>query len=71
MSTDSCRSCRRPIQWVEGIGWLHDELPQYAAEPITCEQPVPVCLYRTCPVSAESSAGCTCVSGKPPAQVQP
>lgn len=62
MSTQSCRSCRRPIQWLPGVGWLHGELPQYAAQPITCTKPVPVCLYGTCRLSAESSAGCTCVS---------
>lgn len=39
----SCRHCRRPIAFVEGVGWLHDELPKYAHEPITCEsaQPLP------------------------------
>lgn len=37
----ACRNCRRPIQFVTGIGWLHDELPQYAHEPITCDNPQP------------------------------
>lgn len=38
----ACRNCRRPIHWVDGIGWLHGELPQYAHEPITCEIAHPV-----------------------------
>lgn len=39
---DSCRNCRRPIQFVNVIGWLHCELPRYAHEPITCEWAHPV-----------------------------
>jgi hypothetical protein len=39
---ESCRNCRRPIHWVDGIGWLHGELPQYAHEPITCMTAHPV-----------------------------
>lgn len=35
LRTNACRNCHRPISLVEGIGWLHEELPQYADEPIT------------------------------------
>ena len=38
----ACRNCRRPIYLVQGIGWLHGELPQYAGEPITCETAQPM-----------------------------
>jgi len=47
-----CRNCRRPIHLVDGIGWLHGELPQYAHEPITCTYAHPVsCEHRkgACP----------------------
>jgi hypothetical protein len=43
----ACRNCRRPLYWSEATGWLHGELPQYAHEPITCENPVPVCSPRS------------------------
>jgi hypothetical protein len=36
-----CRNCIRPIVLVAGVGWLHDELPKYAHQPITCTVPVP------------------------------
>ena len=39
---DACRSCRRPIEWVPGVGWLHGELPQYAHVDIGCSYPHPV-----------------------------
>lgn len=39
---DACRNCRRPIRLVGDIGWLHEELPQYAHEEITCEYAHPV-----------------------------
>ncbi|MER6575797.1 hypothetical protein [Nonomuraea sp. NPDC001023] len=39
---DSCRNCIRPIVWVGGVGWLHDELPKYAHEDITCDYAHPV-----------------------------
>lgn len=42
----ACRNCRRPLHWSDATGWLHDELPQYAHEPITCERPHPVCDGR-------------------------
>lgn len=32
----ACANCRRPLAWVQNIGWLHGELPQYAHEPIGC-----------------------------------
>lgn len=38
----ACSNCRRPLEWVEGIGWLHSELPQYAGEPMTCGVAEPV-----------------------------
>lgn len=28
---------------MDGVGWLHGELPQYAHEPITCNNAEPVC----------------------------
>lgn len=28
MADEACRNCRRPIHWVDGIGWLHGELPR-------------------------------------------
>jgi len=39
---NACQSCRRPIELIKNVGWLHAELPQYAAEPITCDRAVPV-----------------------------
>lgn len=48
--TDACQNCRRPIHWMDGVGWLHGELPQYAGEPITCTIPHPVsCPHRSSP----------------------
>lgn len=45
--SETCRNCRRPIHWIDGIGWLHGELPQYAGEPITCETAHPSgCKHR-------------------------
>ena len=38
----ACRNCRRPLFDVEGVGALHGELPQYAHEPMTCTNPIPV-----------------------------
>lgn len=43
---DACRYCRRPVVFVLGVGWLHDELPQYAHHELTCESAVPVDEYR-------------------------
>jgi hypothetical protein len=55
MTESACRNCRRPIFFVEGIGWLHGELPQYAHQPITCEFAHPVeCKHRIdapCPLT--------------------
>lgn len=48
MAGFACRNCRRPLAWVAGIGWLHEELPRYAHEPITCGFAAPVCEYRRC-----------------------
>jgi RNA polymerase subunit RPABC4/transcription elongation factor Spt4 len=42
LDRNACRSCRRPIQKLAGIGWVHGELPQYAHEQPTCDNPVPV-----------------------------
>lgn len=42
LATNACRNCRRPISYVDGIGWLHEELPQYAHEESTCSIPFPV-----------------------------
>ena len=58
MTAFACRNCRRPIERVEGVGWLHGELPQYAHEPITCEDPHPSgCTHRLdapCPLDRTS-----------------
>lgn len=51
LDRNACRNCRRPIALLARIGWVHDELPKYADEPITCTKPVPV-EYR-CPVCGE------------------
>lgn len=59
-SPDACRNCRRPIHWVEGIGWLHGELPQYAHEPITCGEAYPVCEYRKCDHGGGPDPTCAC-----------
>ena len=48
LDTNACGNCRRPIELVKGIGWLHAELPQYAHEAITCDRAVPV--DPRCPV---------------------
>jgi hypothetical protein len=49
----ACRNCRRPLVWLEGVGWLHAELPQYAHEPIGCDIAHPAsCKHpaiRPCP----------------------
>lgn len=42
IDNNACRHCRRPIEKLEDIGWVHGELPQYAGELITCERPQPV-----------------------------
>lgn len=42
----ACRNCRRPLHWLPEIGWLHGELPQYAARELTCERAEPVCSPR-------------------------
>lgn len=36
----ACANCRRPIHYVEHVGWLHGELPQYAHEDNTCTRAV-------------------------------
>lgn len=59
----ACRNCRRPLHWLHGVGWLHGELPQYAHEPITCTNAVPVCEYRACDHTAsgpDEACGCRC-----------
>ncbi len=38
----ACRNCRRPLHWVDDIGWLHGEAAAYAHEPIACAIPHPV-----------------------------
>lgn len=42
LRSNACRNCRRPVYLVEGVGWMHGELPQYAHEPMTCSNPHPV-----------------------------
>lgn len=42
LDRNACRSCRRPIELLKNIGWLHAELPQYAHEQNTCERAFPV-----------------------------
>jgi hypothetical protein len=39
----ACRNCRGPLHWVDGPGWLHGTLPQYAHEDGTCANAKPVC----------------------------
>lgn len=48
LDSNSCRNCRRRIQLLAGVGWMHTELPKYAHEPITCTLPVPT--DSRCPV---------------------
>lgn len=68
MAADACKNCRRPIHWLPGVGWLHDELPQYADQPITCTNAIPVCEYWACdhselPYGADGpdgACGCRC-----------
>lgn len=71
--TDACRNCRRPLYWVEGVGWLHGELPQYAHEPIRCNHPKPVCRVRACDhVDSGPDPDCDCVChGGPGVRVKP
>lgn len=38
----ACANCRRPVQWVDGVGWLHGSLPQYAGEPAAGDPAEPV-----------------------------
>jgi hypothetical protein len=42
LDRNACRSCRRPIELIKGIGWLHGELPQYAHETPSCDKAAPV-----------------------------
>lgn len=42
MDRNACRNCRRPIELLRNIGWVHGELPQYAHEAPTCDRAVPV-----------------------------
>jgi hypothetical protein len=60
LTTSSCRNCRRPVHWLEGIGWLHGELPQYAHLPMTCEIAHPVEHGPRCmcdkPLTAEEAS---------------
>lgn len=51
----SCRNCRRPIHWLDGIGWLHGELPTQLDRPFTCENAHPVCSPRP---FAKADPGC-------------
>lgn len=51
ISENACRNCRRPISYLRGIGWVHEELPQYAHEESTCGVPYPVDWH--CPVCDE------------------
>lgn len=37
----SCKNCIRPIAYVVEVGWVHDEIPEYAAEPIGCSVAAP------------------------------
>lgn len=45
----SCLNCRRPIAYLMlgGAGWVHDELPRYAGQLITCQHPEPADLRCT------------------------
>lgn len=65
MAVDACRNCRRPIYWLPGVGWLHGELPQYAADPITCENAHPVCLYAACDHGVGPDPDCPCRCHRP------
>lgn len=42
----ACANCRRPLEWVESVGWLHAELPQYAHEPPLSDPAEPVHLRQ-------------------------
>lgn len=57
LPSSSCRNCRRPIEWVGGVGWVHGEHPRYAADPITCAVAHPVeCRHHmdaACPLTPE------------------
>lgn len=64
---DACRNCRRPIHWLDGIGWLHGELPQYAGEPITCGRPEPVCSPRPFTTATPGCEGYHLAAGPDPA----
>lgn len=52
---NACRNCRRPIQKLTDIGWVHGELPQYAHEEPTCELPAPV--DPRCPFCGQLAPG--------------
>lgn len=39
--TNACSNCRRPVYLIDGVGWLHGELPQYLDHPMTCVNAVP------------------------------
>jgi len=55
LDCNACRNCRRPIQKLAGVGWVHGELPQYAHEEPTCDKPVPV--DARCPFCGQLVAG--------------
>lgn len=40
--TNACSNCRRPVYLLDGVGWLHGELPQYINHPMTCQMARPV-----------------------------
>jgi hypothetical protein len=44
---NDCRDCNRPIQLLDGIGWLHAELPQFAYDEFPCGGAAP--LSPRCP----------------------
>lgn len=56
----SCRNCRRVIHWIDGVGWLHGELPQQLHRPLTCENAHPSCMWRTCDHLNGPDPACVC-----------
>ena len=61
LDTNACRNCRRPIELIKNIGWLHAELLQYAHEEPTCSQAKPV--DPRCPVCDSLVAGVAVAGG--------
>lgn len=83
---NTCAHCRRPIAYLAGVGWLHDELLAYADDPIGCSAAQPadwLCSFCAQPrptsfasdgqrrVDAHDRYGRLCLGSRKPAVAPP